>query len=335
MATLKDIAAEAGVSPATVSRVLNEDESVHVREETRTKIFEVAEKLQYKTIATRYSKSTRSSERKFKVALILGYREKGEIDDSYYLSIRYGIESQAKEKKLTIKKYYYPDIKSSIHSKIKDVDGIIAVGYFQGEDLSALEKISENIVFVDYSPDDEKYDSVVVDLTRITKRVIDHFLAKGHNRIGFIGGRDCDELDQREAAFREYTSYKDIFNEKDIHIGGFSSMSGYKMASEIAQGGDFPSAFFIGNDSMAIGALRAFNERGIRVPEDISIISVNDIPSAKFTFPSLSTVKIHSEFMGEEAVNLLTQRLNNQKKIPIKVIIPTELILRNTTRDNN
>lgn len=112
-------------------------------------------------------------------------------------------------------------------------------------------------------------------------------------------------------------------------------MSGYKMASEIAEGSEFPSAFFIGNDSMAIGALRAFNEKGIRVPEDISIISVNDIPSAKFSFPSLSTVKIHSEFMGEEAVNLISQRLNNQKKIPIKVVIPTELILRNTTKDNN
>jgi len=335
MATLKDIATEAGVSSATVSRVLNEDESVHVREETRTKIFEVAEKLQYKTIATRYSKSNKSSEKKFKIALILGYKEKGEIDDSYYLSIRYGIESQAKVKKLTIKKFYYPDIKSKIHSKVRDVDGIIAVGYFKGDDLALLEELSSNIVFVDYSPDDEKYDSVVVDLSRITRKVIDRFIDKGHKRIGFIGGRDCDELDQRELAFREYTSFKNIFNEKDIHIGGFSSMSGYKMATEIAEGSEFPSAFFIGNDSMAIGALRAFNEKGIRVPEDISIISVNDIPSAKFSFPSLSTVKIHSEFMGEEAVNLIFQRLNNQKKIPIKVVIPTELILRNTTKDNN
>jgi len=332
MATLKDIASEAGVSPATVSRVLNEDESVHVREETRTKIFEVAEKLQYKTIATRYSKKVKTATKKYKAALVLGYSEKGEIDDSYYLSIRYGIESQAKEKNITLNKYYYPDLKSKIHNKIKDVDGIIAVGYFKREDIAVLEKISPTIIFADYSPDDEKYDSVVTDLTKITRRVVDHFIAAGHNRIGFIGGRDCEEMDQRETAFREYTSYKDIFREEDIHIGEFSSMSGYNIASGIIKEKKLPQALYVANDSLAIGALRAFNEKGVKVPEDISIISVNDIPSAKFAFPSLSTVKIHSEFMGEEAVNLLLVRLSSLKKIPIKILIPTELIFRNTTK---
>lgn len=332
MATLKDIAAEAGVSPATVSRVLNGDESVHVREETRTTIFEIAEKLQYKTIAKRYSKSTRPAKKTYNIALILGYMEKSEIDDSYYLSIRYGIESQGKEKKLSIKKFYYPDVKSSLEEKVGECSGIIAVGYFRPEELRQLKKISKTIVFVDYSPNDEVYDSVVADLTKITRKAIDHFLDRGYSRIGFIGGRDAGELDQRESAFREYTSYKDIYQEKDVHIGSFSSMSGYKIAKDILSKGDYPGAFFIANDSIAIGALRAFNENGINVPEDVALIGVNDIPSAKFAFPSLSTVKIHSEFMGEEAVNLMLDKLERPKKIPVKIIVPSELILRNTTK---
>lgn len=331
MATLKDIASEVGVSPATVSRVLNEDKTVQVRELTRTKIFEAAEKLQYKTIATRYSKNTRTVQKKYKAALILGYSEKGEIDDSYYLSIRYGIEKQAKETKVTLDKYYYPDMKSKINSTIKEVDGIIAVGYFRDEDMSILEKISSNIVFVDYSPDEQKYDSVVTNLTKITKKVVDHFIGAGYTRIGFIGGMDSDELDQREASFREYTSYKGIFSEEDIHIGDFSSICGYNIASKIVKAGNFPKALYIANDSLAIGALRAFNENNIKIPEEISIISVNDIPAAKFTFPSLSTVKIHSEFMGETAVDLFLKRLTTSKEIPIQIIVPTDIIFRNTT----
>lgn len=331
MATLKDIASEVGVSPATVSRVLNEDKTVQVRDITRTKIFEVAEKLQYKTIATRYSKNTKIAQKKYKAALILGYSEKGEIDDSYYLSIRYGIEKQAKETKISLSKYYFPDIKSKINSAIKDIDGIIAVGYFKEEDMAVLEGLSSNIIFVDYSPNEQKYDSVVTDLTKITKKVVDHFMEYGYQRIGFIGGMDSDELDQREVSFREYTSYKGIFSEEDIHIGDFSSISGYNIASKIVKAGNFPKALYIANDSLAIGALRAFNENSIKIPEEISIISVNDIPAAKFTFPSLSTVKIHSEFMGETSVNLLKKRLTTSKEIPIKIIVPTDIIFRNTT----
>lgn len=332
MATLKDIATKVGVSTATVSRVLNEDESVHVREETRTRIFQVAEKLQYKTIANRYSKSSKVSKNKYRLALVLGYKEKSEIDDSYYLSIRYGIESQCKKFNYSIKKIYYPDLKTNITSKVKDIDGIIAVGYFKEDEITSLNSLTENLIFVDYSPNNDKYDCVVADLSKVTKRVIDYFISKGYERIGYIGGIDYKDMDQREATFREYTYYKGILSEKDIHIGEFNSLSGYKIGSLIAKSKNHPKAFFIGNDSLAIGVLRAFNENNIDVPHDISIIGVNDIPSAKFTFPSLSTVKIHSEFMGEEAVNLMSNRLLNQKKIPIKLIIPTEIIFRNTTK---
>ena len=96
MATLREIADKAGVSPAAVSRVLNNDETINIKAETKVRIFEVAEELEYETIAQRYSKGTFIQN--IKIGLILGYSEKDEIEDSYYLAIRYGIESRAKKK---------------------------------------------------------------------------------------------------------------------------------------------------------------------------------------------------------------------------------------------
>ena len=86
-----------------------------------------------------------------------------------------------------------------------------------------------------------------------------------------------------------------MVREEDIWRGGFSSSSGYELAKQMLAREDYPKALFVASDSIAIGVLRAIHERGLNIPQDISLISVNDIPTARFTFPPLSTVRIHSE----------------------------------------
>uniref|UniRef100_UPI001D0DD43F substrate-binding domain-containing protein n=1 Tax=Klebsiella grimontii TaxID=2058152 RepID=UPI001D0DD43F len=81
-----------------------------------------------------------------------------------------------------------------------------------------------------------------------------------------------------------------------------------------------------------IGVLRAIHERGLSIPEDISLISVNDIPTARFTFPPLSTVRIHSEMMGSQGVNLLVEKARDGRALPLNVFVPSVLKLRGTTR---
>jgi LacI family transcriptional regulator, galactose operon repressor len=93
-------------------------------------------------------------------------------------------------------------------------------------------------------------------------------------------------------------------------------------------------AYIIASDNMAIGALRALYEANIRVPDDVSIISVNDIEQSAYTIPPLSTIKIYKEHMGEVSVNLLLEKING-REITRKVIIPTKLILRKTTKEEN
>ncbi len=140
-----------------------------------------------------------------------------------------------------------------------------------------------------------------IDLVRIAKEVVDFFIQQGASRIGFIGGQDQPgKADIREVAFVEYGQLKGVVSADDIWRGGFSSSSGYELAKQMLVQAEFPRALFVASDSIAIGVLARHPRRGLAIPEDISLISVNDIPTARFTFPPLSTVRIHSEMMGSQ-----------------------------------
>lgn len=327
MATIKEIAEKAGVSISTVSRVLNYDSSLSVTDDTRKKIFEVAEALSYKKKALK--KATAS-----KIAIIHWYTEKEELEDLYYMSIRYGIEQRCQQLDIQYVNYFYDDLDEI---KNENLQGIIAVGKFSRKQADSLAEITESIVFADYSPD-EDYDSVVIDFERATRKIIDYLLEKGHRSIGFIGGRETfkdgfSEIeDTRETAFRSYTAQKGIFDEQYIYIGSFSVNTGYTMMKKaIEEHGDrLPTAIFAGNDLIAIGSLRALHEANIQVPERVNVIGINDISVSKYIFPSLTTLKVHTELMGETAVDLLVER-NEGRKIAKKVFLATELIARSSS----
>ena len=169
---------------------------------------------------------------------------------------------------------------------------------------AAASALTDNICFIDFHEPGSGYDAVDIDLARISKEIIDFYINQGVNRIGFIGGEDLPgKADIREVAFAEYGRLKHVVREEDIWRGGFSSSSGYELAKQMLAQEDYPKALFVASDSIAIGVLRAIHERGLNIPQDISLISVNDIPTARFTFPPLSTVRIHSEMMGSQGVN--------------------------------
>ena len=209
------------------------------------------------------------------------------------------------------------------------MDGILVVGSLSAERLAQLRTCSSMLVFVD-SRAMEEFDSVDVDLALISQQVVDYFIAQGHQRIGYIGGQD-ENPDLRELAFKDYGQRLGVVQESDLYRGDFSSASGYRLAKEMLAG-DWPKALFVASDSIAIGVLRAIHERGLSIPQQIELISVNDIPTAKFTFPPLSTVRIHSELMGSQGVNLLVERLRDERDIPLRVLVPSRLTLRGTTR---
>lgn len=329
MATIRDIAKKAGVSPATVSRVLNYDSSLSVTDETKKRIFEVAEELSYRIKS--YKKYCGQ-----KIAVVHWYTEKEELNDLYYLSIRLGIEKRCKELEIDADVYFYGNIKDI---KPKEIKGIIAVGKFSDKQIKELEAINNRIVFVDYNPDEEKFDAVVVDFEKATKKVINYFIKLGHTEIGFIGGREILKgekspiVDLREKTFYLYMKEKELFNEDFIYIGSFSVDDGFNlMKRAIEELGDrLPSAFFVSSDVLAIGCLRALNDAKIEIPTRVSLIGLNDITISKYTYPSLSTIRVYTEEMGKTAVNTLIERLEG-RTITKSICISTKLVVRKSVR---
>lgn len=327
MATIKDIAEKAGVSSATVSRVLNYDVTLSVADTTKKRIFEAAEILDYQKRPT-----TKRKHRK--IAVVHWYTEKEELNDLYYLSIRLGIENRSKELGMDAEVYFYDDLSEASSNEI---DGIIAVGKFSHEQVQTLKEVSSQIVFVDCSPDEEKYDAVIVDFSTVIQKMIDYFISTGHTSIGFIGGQEWlfgeeePVEDIREKIFSQYMQEKGLYDERLMFIGCFSVDDGFKLMQQAMEelGKDLPTAFVMSSDVLAIGGMRALHEANISIPERVSVIGINDISVSKYMYPALSSVRVYTEVMGEAAVDTMVERFAG-RKIAKTVSISTTLMVRDS-----
>ncbi|MFJ5714147.1 LacI family DNA-binding transcriptional regulator [Neobacillus sp. NPDC093127] len=329
MATIKDIAERVGFSIATVSRVLNYDTTLSVSDDTRRKIFQAAEDLSYRKKTERHLST-------YKIAVVYWYTEEEELNDLYYMSIRLGVETECEVHKLPMTKLSL-DRLSTLQGE--EIHGIIAIGKFSPKQAEDIRKITENIVFVDCSPDDDHYDSVVSNLEKATINVLDHLVEQGHQNIGFIGGQESykdhtsDIPDPRQVTFKQYLEDKQLYKESYVYCGEYSVNEGYRLMKQAISDHkeDLPTAFFAGNDSIAIGCMRALLEENISIPNRVSIIGVNDISISKYVFPPLSTVKVYTELMGKTAVNLLLERLTD-RQVAKKVILSTQLEIRESSK---
>ncbi|WP_069998285.1 LacI family DNA-binding transcriptional regulator [Cellulosilyticum sp. I15G10I2] len=331
MATIRDIARLAEVSPATVSRVLNLDESISVSLETKKRIFEVAENLSYQ----KPNRSPKSTSNNLNIGLIHCCNELQELNDPYFLSIRIGIDEECKTNNLNLHKVYKDDVIAN-HFPAESLDGMILLGRFEENQIDIFRKYSDNIVFLHGTSSHFEFDSVQVDFRQITRDVLDYLIAKGHTKIAYIGGREkvlgaSDLLtDDRESEFIDYLSRLNLYNPSYIRVGHYDFKDGYELMHSLikANANNLPSCVFMASDSLAIGGIRALNELGLSIPETISIIGCNDIPASQYTSPTLSTIKIYTKFMGELGVKLLLEQINDIRKEKIKVTIPHKLIVR-------
>lgn len=178
MATIRDIAKLAGVSPATVSRVLNYDQELSVAHETKQRIFEVAEELNY----TKHKRANKIS--KSVIRLVQWYDEAEELADLYYLSIRLGIEKKAEELNIQIRREALTELSDA------QVTGTIALGKFDAEQIRQLKNLDENLLFVDFDGMSQGLNSLVVDFDQSVDLVIDSFVQRGHQKIGILSGEE-------------------------------------------------------------------------------------------------------------------------------------------------
>ena len=328
MATIKDIAQKAGVSPATVSRVLNYDPDLSVSKETEQKVFEIAEALNY----TKHKNKRRESA---VLRLVQWYDSEEELADLYYLAIRLGIEKRAEELNIRLIKEQLSELSDT------ETQGTIAVGKFDQAQMKQLKKLNEELLFVDFDGLSLGINSLVVDFSQGVQLIIDQFIKEKHERIGILSGMEYTkgsrhEIDDpRFLVFREYLTRLKLYNEADHLQGAFTIEGGYTaMKAYLESHTDYPTAFFASSDALAIGAMRAIQGHGLRIPEDISVIGFNDVSVAKYVTPALTTVKVYTEWMGELAVSTILELIQEKAPVPRKITVGTELILRESTRDS-
>ncbi|WP_426353577.1 LacI family DNA-binding transcriptional regulator [Exiguobacterium sp. R-39] len=329
MATIKDIAKEAGCSISTVSRVLNNDPTLSVGEETRTRIFEVADEVGYrkKTLKTLVKN----------IAFLYWLTDNEELEDVYFQTMRVEIEKKARENNIELTTY---KLEGGIEKIPLDIDGFIAVGSFMNRELEYLRELTPHGVFIDSTPDPAYYDSVRPDLAQITRQAVEVLIEQGHQKIGFIGGTyhnqdaDTEEMDGRERAFRQAMEERQLLREEFIFCRrGFSVDNGYYLMNQAVQqlGEELPTAFYVAADPIAVGCLQVLNEQQIEIPKRVSLISVNDTSISKYVSPPLTTFRIDLEEICQNAIQLLLERILKKRKVVKTVYIGAELIRRKST----
>lgn len=331
MTTIRDLAKLCGVSPATVSRVLNHDETISVSKETRKKIFETAEMVSYK----KPSRHKKNEQNLLTIGLVHWFNELQELNDPYFISIRMGIEQACSNNAIQLIKIFNSNTLEENFPQI-NFDGLIVLGKFPKEHIEQFKKYSPHIVFIHSNEQHFYYDSVKVDFTDITVHILHHIVSSGHTKIGFIGGHEIlpytNELleDEREKTFIDYLSHLNLYEPNYVRVGHFDFHSGYTLMKDLlAQNqGNLPTCIFAASDTLAIGAIRAINEAGLCIPDDIQLIGCNDIPTSQYTSPTLSTIKIYTELMGQTGVKLLLERINGERSESLKVLVPHKIILR-------
>lgn len=327
MTTIKDIARHANCSPATVSRVLNRDPSLQVSEQTRQTILQIAKDLKYKTISERYTK------KRYRLALL--YHPSlfhNHVKDDFHYSIRTGIEGACADLGIDLISTFNEEGLSDVQ-----VHGALIIGNYTNQEIAAFTSTvsTKHIVIIGRNPDERLYDSVWFDTRSAVHSAMDHLRALNHHRIDYIGSKENPDLpidERRDDLFRSYMRRHRPDYEPRIWIGGHGTENGYQLMKQAWEHGDLPSAYFFANDPLAIGALDFLREQGVQVPQDLSIVSMDGHNLTRFTSPPLTTVNYPRAFMGETAVHAVIALIEQTRALHLKLLVPTNLIVRESTK---
>lgn len=325
MATIKDIAEEAGVSPAAVSRILNNDASLSASLATKQKVWDVAKKLHYK--------GKNRNKASFRMGIVQWFSAEQEMQDNYYLLIRQGIEDFCLKNSIQIIRAFRSD--ANYMEILKDVDGLICIGKFSNEEVRQFIGICGNIVFLDMLVEDSGITTLTMDFRQAVNLALDYLGDLGHKRIAFLGGIEFvgdkePVMDERKEAFVSYMKRKNPGYAPLIYEGTFSTASGYEMMERILKEKEHPTAVFTASDALAFGAMKAIKDCGLGIPEDISVIGFNDTEMSAYTSPALTTVHAPAYDMGQHGANFLYVSSNLSIATPLKAKIPCYLVKRDS-----
>jgi LacI family transcriptional regulator len=326
--TIMDVAEEAHVSYGTVSRVINNN--VHVKQETRERVLAAMRRLGY--VANRQARSLAGG-RTNSVGVLVP-----DMGTGYIGEIIRGIDSELWLSKLDLILYTTHRTASKEANYVANlakgmVDGLLLVLPRSPSDfIGILTQRNFPFVLIDHQGIGKDCPAVGAANWQGGFTATEYLIKLGHQRIGFITGwidLGCalDRLDGYHSALRTNHIPEDP---KLIYEGTFFQPDGFTGALTLLDQSDPPTAIFASNDVMAMGVMDAVRHKGLRVPDDVSVIGFDDIPQASLIRPALTTIRQPLEKMGRVATQMLLESLSQPQRKMERIELPTELIVRDS-----
>lgn len=327
--TSREIAREAGVSTATVSRVVHRPEKV--RAETLERIRKIMERHYYVSDGTAVALASRRSQL---LGLIIPT-----ITNSIYASSTQALKRVAQDAGysvlLGISEYSVKQEELLIHQLIeRRVEGLVLTGAARKPEV--YRKIRHNnipfIITWQLVPEPST-PCVSFDNYKAACTAVEHLVTLGHRRIGLICGRS----DVNDRARERRRGYESVLRKYDIPTDSrliferdFEFIEGRAAMNRLLRTAPRPTAVFCANDIQAIGALYECRESGISIPEEMSIIGFDDLPIAQYTWPQLTTIRVPADEMGRRTAESLLSAIRTHEP-PLSLELPTDLIIRGST----
>ena len=328
--TRNDVAEAAGVSTAIVSYVVN-DGPRPVSRETRQKVLETIDRLGYKPNAVaRNLRRQRTST----LGLILP-----DTHNPYFAEVARAVEQTAYESGFTVMICHsdYKLERELHYVSVLHAERAAGVIWFPAttnpEPAIRLAEYGVPLVVLDRIVEAPRVYSIVADNFRGGYIAAQHLLNLGHRRIGCIARpHDLHHSQERIRGYLSAMKENGLpFDESLVVKGGFRLEDGREAALKLLALQPPPTAIFAYNDFMAIGALRAVLERGLKVPGDLSIVGFDDIPQSAFTYPALTTIRLPKHEMGSKGAKLLLDLVNKKRPKKVESPLAVHLIIREST----
>ncbi len=304
--TIKDVARQANVSVATVSRALNGHENV--ADAVRTRVLAVAKELRY---SPHHAARSLSSRRTNTIGVVLP-----DLYGEFFSELMRGVDQVARDHRqhLLVSSYHGnpQEQAEALRTMRGRVDGLLLMSPYADE----ASRLSENLVptqpavLINSRVMDSDLPALAIDNRRAAAEMVRHLADSGRKRIAFITG-PSDNFDARDRlqGYRETLAKAVPGAEPWVVEGDFSEASGHEAAQALLAGASRPDAVFAANDMMALGCLFALQQAGVDVPGEIAIAGFDDIPLARYAHPSLTTMRVDIAAIGEQAMRMLLQQL--------------------------
>lgn len=331
--TIKDIANMAGVSPGTVSKIINNYSGIS--ESTRKKVMDIINETGYQPTFFAKALATKKSN-------LIGLIHAGKVNVDFTHPFFNEVVASFK-KAIGLLGYDIIMFSNEQFSKNHEsylarcrhfnVDGCVIIAGEEIED-AIYELVREGVpcLGIDLELQGPKASYVMSDNVNLARKVVQHFYAQGIQDIGIIGGKEHLPITQlREKGFKDAMNQLGLSIHPDwLKYGDFKEESGYDAMKEMLEASTYPKAVFATSDLMAFGAIKAIKEKGLKVPEDISVIGCDDIDACRYSSPNLSTVKQNKEQLGKLAARMLNDLIHGKTDLK-PVFIDTELIIRESS----